>query len=392
LIKIHEVKVKSLLRKHRLEGTYFPGKFTFSPYRACQHSCKYCDGRAEKYYVEGDFENDIIARINAPEKLREELGKLRERGYISIGSGVSDIYQPAEAKLQLTRQCLEVISEFDFPVSLMTKSVLLRRDLDILQKINKKAHVNVMISMIYTNDDLRKIFEPFASPVKARLKLAKECKDLGFSVGILAQPFLPFLTDSEAHFHDLANLVKSVKADFIMPGLLTLRPGIQKQCYLAIIEKHFPQYLGKYLEIYSENRVSGSPKKNYCQKIGSKFSIFSEYQLSQLFPHDVYHNVIPNYDEIFVLLAHMNEVYAYKNIDTTRLKESLKKYILWITEQKKWYARRRNHSYLELERQTKFMLQTKQLLQIIPNEKLVSFLCEVILEDKLFDYFECKLH
>ena len=100
----HYRYVKKILRKNNLAGSFMCGRYSFSPYMACSHGCVYCDGRAEKYWVEGDFEKDIVVRKNLPELLSVELPKLRETATITIGSGISDAYQPPEIEEELMRR------------------------------------------------------------------------------------------------------------------------------------------------------------------------------------------------------------------------------------------------------------------------------------------------
>ena len=109
-IHLHERFVKKALRKQNLPDTFLIGRYSFSPYMACSHGCTYCDGRAERYYVEGDFEKDIVVRMNLIERLLVELPKLRERATIVVGSGISDAYQPPETDARLMRKSAEVLS------------------------------------------------------------------------------------------------------------------------------------------------------------------------------------------------------------------------------------------------------------------------------------------
>jgi DNA repair photolyase len=135
---LKHISVKKLVRKNKL-GSPFSGLYGFSPYMACSHACRYCDGRAERYHVEGDFDHDIVIRENAAERLRAELPRLREWGPICVSSGVSDPYQPIEKEKQLTRQCAEILAESNFPVIIHTKSALALNDLDLWHKLHQKA-------------------------------------------------------------------------------------------------------------------------------------------------------------------------------------------------------------------------------------------------------------
>ena len=112
----HEKSARTILSKSKITDSWFVSKYGMNLYRGCEHACAYCDGRAEKYHVEGDFGRDIQVKQNAPDLLRKELGRLKERGMIFVGGGVCDAYQPAEQKYQLTRRCLEVILERGLPV------------------------------------------------------------------------------------------------------------------------------------------------------------------------------------------------------------------------------------------------------------------------------------
>lgn len=111
-----------------------------APYRGCEHGCRYCDGRAEKYFVEGDFERDIAVRRSLPERIAQDVddgAPLREFGAIAMGSGVTDIYQPVEAELGLTRQMLEALLPVGNPISIQTKNALILRDFDLLARFPK---------------------------------------------------------------------------------------------------------------------------------------------------------------------------------------------------------------------------------------------------------------
>ena len=115
-LTIKEIEAKSILRKHKKIDSWFLSRYNMNLYRGCTHNCVYCDGRAEGYYVEGEFGNDVAVKINALEVLRRELDPKRKRtpfkrGYVMVGGGVGDSYQPIEEKYELTRKTLELLSE-----------------------------------------------------------------------------------------------------------------------------------------------------------------------------------------------------------------------------------------------------------------------------------------
>ena len=133
---IREIEAKSILRKHKKIDSWFVSRYGMNLYRGCIHNCTYCDGRAEKYQVQGEFGKQVAVKTNAIEILRRELDPSRKRkpmkrGFIGIGGGVGDSYQPIEEKYQLTRQTLQIIYDFNFPVFVLTKSTLVERDIDL---------------------------------------------------------------------------------------------------------------------------------------------------------------------------------------------------------------------------------------------------------------------
>lgn len=392
MINKHYIQVKQIKKNTGLPDTYFVSKFGFSPYKACQHSCKYCDGRSEKYYVEGDFEKDIIIRENIPKILDDSLSKFRERGIVGISSGVSDPYQPVEASEKLMIECGEIIAKHKYPAMLFTKSSMVERDIDLWEEVHKAAGFTLMMSIVYPDDRLRKIFEPYASSVEARLETLKKFKARGMNVGVLAMPILPFLTDSPEQLHQMADQYKAIGVDVVMPGGMTLRPGVNKDVYFQVIKEHFPHLLKQYEYLYSENRPSGSPKKHYVQKLHSDYGrIIESKGIPTQMPHDFYKHRMPVYDEVFILMSHMIGLYDHRGIDVDRLVIAKRNYSKWLTEQKAYYNRRRNLSFLELESKVINMIDNGSIMDLFQNEKLADFFKKVVIDDMVFDYTTLKL-
>src|SRR6056297_240071 len=133
-LDVREIKAKTLLNESRKIDSWFLSKYNMNIYRGCQHACVYCDGRSEKYQVQGDFGKSVTVKINAPELLHHELDEKlsnnqKKSGFILIGDGVGDIYQPVEKDYQLTRKILSIINGYQIPIHILTKSTLIERDL-----------------------------------------------------------------------------------------------------------------------------------------------------------------------------------------------------------------------------------------------------------------------
>jgi len=391
-MKKHYKEIKKAIRRSNIADLFTCSLYHISPYMACAHGCAYCDGRAEKYWVKGDFENDIIVRNNLPEVFGKELGKQREIANICISSGVSDCYQPAERDEKLTRQCGEAILDAGFPATVMTKSALIMRDLDIWEEVNKKNRFLLMVSLTTLDDDIRAIFEPAASLVKERLKAVREFKRAGCAVGVLAIPLLPGLTDTKENFEGLVSELNGMDVDFVMPGGLTLRPGRQKAFFINRLKKHFPALVDQYESIYRENRQSGNTTYGYRRRLSSTlYPILDRYGMPFSVPHRIYRKLLPPYQAVAVLFAQMKEVYDRRGIDTDRLVKSSKRYGDWLLDRKRYFSRRRNLPSEWQDNKLQLLLGTDDFEDLIDNPKLSRFLREVLRDGKVFNQVTARL-
>lgn len=183
MIKIREVQAKSILNKSKVFD------YCLNPYTGCQLNCAYCYARLFMRRYSGHKEpwgQFVDVKVNAPELLKKQLEKAR-RGTIWISS-VCDPYQPLEAKYRLTRQCLEIMIEKQFPLNIQTKSRLIQRDIDLLQQFH-----DIEVGFTITTDDERiaGIFEPRASSVKKRLNALAEIHGKGIKTFAFIGPLLP---------------------------------------------------------------------------------------------------------------------------------------------------------------------------------------------------------
>ena len=158
-MSIRELEAKSILRKRKKIDSWFLSHYGMNLYRGCAHNCAYCDGRSEKYRVNGDFGAEITAKVNAPELLQKSLDPRGKRkpfpnGYIMLGGGIGDSYQPCEEKLGLTRKTLKVLAQHSFPIHILTKSCLVERDLDLIREINARSRAIVSMSFSSVDDQL----------------------------------------------------------------------------------------------------------------------------------------------------------------------------------------------------------------------------------------------
>ena len=200
-LKTHvtEEHAKSIITRNNSPD--IPFTQSINPYQGCEHGCVYCYARPSHAYYNLspgiDFETRLFAKVNAAELLREELSR---PGYkcevISLGAN-TDPYQPIERDYKITRGILEVLSEFNHPVGIVTKGAMVERDIDILAPMAKKNLVNVFVSVNNLDHELARRLEPRCSAPQRRLQAIKTLSAAGIPVGVLVAPVIPFLTDHQ---------------------------------------------------------------------------------------------------------------------------------------------------------------------------------------------------
>src|SRR5437867_1712721 len=172
--------------------------YSVNCYRGCIHGCTYCFSRPTHEYLGygagTDFERKIVVKLHAPELLRHELMRPSWKGEQIVFSFTSDPYIPLEANYKLTRSCLEVCADFRNPIGIVTKSALIRRDIDVLQRLAREASVGVYFSIPFADHDIARAVEPFAPSPNARFEAMKALADGGIEVGIGIAPIIPGLT------------------------------------------------------------------------------------------------------------------------------------------------------------------------------------------------------
>lgn len=176
-------------------------RFGVNPYRGCFHACAYCYARpSHQYWGFGagtDFDRKIVVKTNVAEQLREELASRRWRGDPIVLSGNTDCYQPLEASYELTRACLRACLEARNPVGIITKSKLVRRDVDLLGELARVAKAHVTLSIPFADDAMARAIEPFASPPTKRFETLRVLAEAGVSCGISLGPVIPGLNDDQ---------------------------------------------------------------------------------------------------------------------------------------------------------------------------------------------------
>jgi len=280
-------------------------------YRGCAHNCVYCDGRSERYQVDGVFGEDVAVKTNAVEVLRRELKPNCRRvklkpSFVMLGGGVGDSYQPAEEKYQLTRRTLQVLCEYRWPVHILTKSTLVERDLDIIEQINQQNRAIVSFSFSSTNDELSAVFEPHVPLASERLKTLAFFKRKGIACGMFLLPVIPFITDTPEMISEALQKASEIGVDFVIFGGMTLKNGRQKEYFYSSLRDKHPDLLAKYAHIYKEN-VWGQATEEYYTTINSLFNEISrKYKIARRMPPALYRDILLENDLVVVMLEHLD--------------------------------------------------------------------------------------
>lgn len=309
---IREIKAKSILRKHKRIDSWFLSSYAINLYRGCTHNCVYCDGRNEKYRVEGNFGHDVSIKVNAIDLLNKELDPGRKRkpfdnGFIVICGGVSDSYQPFEKLYNLCRQTLELLCKYNHPVHLLTKSTLVEKDIALLQKINRQKKAIVSFSFSTVDDDIGKLLEPGVPVPTQRLGIIEKFKNAGISCGMYLMPVVPYLTDSSDMIEQSVKKAKNAGIDFVIFGGMTLKKGLQKNYFLDFLEKNFPELLPRFEDIYSYENQWGAPKQEYIGKVENAFcDIANRYGMPKRIPSNLYRSLVTKSELIILMLEQLD--------------------------------------------------------------------------------------
>lgn len=239
---MHKVRAKSILS----------AKNGMNVYRGCTHGCIYCDSRSDCYNITHDFE-DIEVKENAPELLEKALLAKRRRCMIGTGA-MCDPYLHLEKELEITRRCLEIIYKYIFGITLLTKSDLIMRDIDLLEKINQSAKSVVQMTITTADDELCRIVEPNVCVSSRRFEVLLEMRKREIPTVIWFTPLLPFINDTLENVRSVVEMgAKARVRGIITFGMgLTLRSG-DREYYYAQLDRLFPGLKQRYISSFGDN-------------------------------------------------------------------------------------------------------------------------------------------
>lgn len=243
-----------------------PFRWSLNPYRGCTHGCHYCYARATHPYLGmnagDDFSTRIVVKTNIVDVLRRELRRPSwQRERVALGTA-TDPYQPCEGRYRLTRGILEALRDFATPVSVVTKSTLVVRDLDLLVDLARLPGTRVNFSLTTLDDALWRLLEPGTPPPAKRLAVMRRLADAGVPCGVFVAPILPRLTDSEAALSALARAARDHGASTFWAGPLRLAPAV-KEHFFTVLKESFPEHVPRYERGYPRS----DPPRPYTEAL-----------------------------------------------------------------------------------------------------------------------------
>lgn len=260
-LEVKEIRVKSVLTKSKLPES----QYSINPYIGCYHSCVYCYSRFMRRFTGHSDEkwgSFVDVKVNAAEVLRHQLSRRKPEGVILLGS-VTDAYQPLERKYRITRSILKVLLKHQLQISILTKSDLVLRDLDLLKQFDS---CDVGLTITTLDENVRRHFEPRSSSVERRIDALKELHESGLHTYVFIGPILPYLTEIRPILSAVRSYVDSVWAE-----ALNIRCGNWSDIE-DVLRDSFPELLSKFKKTIQD--------KNYWDRVGNELKeLAQEFQI-----------------------------------------------------------------------------------------------------------------
>lgn len=265
--------------------SWFWCRYTTNPYNGCEHACVYCDARSERYYLQQDFDDTIFVKINAPVLLENQLKNSRTMlPDVVAMAGTCDAYQPAEAQYKITQKMLQVLLKYHYPLTISTKSILVKRDVELFEAIAKDTWCSLAFTITSMDPKIVKFLEPRTATSQQRIEAIRFFKIYAphVKVGVNFMPIVPMLEDSDENLEDVIRNASEAGVDYVLfaPGV-TLRDK-QADFFLTRLQQVYPQIYPEFVKNFGPK---SPPNKNYYETMNLKMINFCQkYNLSMRVP------------------------------------------------------------------------------------------------------------
>jgi DNA repair photolyase len=252
------------------EASQMPFRYTINAYRGCSHACTYCFARPTHTYLGmdagSDFERRIVVKVNAVERLAAELRDPRWGGdHIAMGTN-TDPYQPAEGRYRLTRGLIAELTAAGNPFSILTKSPMIMRDIDLLADAARAGLVRCNLSIGTLDAEAWHASEPGTPPPLRRVDAVARLNAAGIPCGVLIAPVLPGISDSPEQLADVVEACVEAGAVSVSPILLHLRPGV-REIFMPWLEGYRPDLVARYRELYPSSYATPGARARLAHQI-----------------------------------------------------------------------------------------------------------------------------
>jgi DNA repair photolyase len=251
-IRFYEVRARSVLNRVP-ERALVPFSWTVNPYRGCTHACVYCFARSTHRYLDldagRDFEREIVVKVNAPEVLRRELARPSwTHEHVALGTN-TDPYQWVEARYRLMPGIWSALLDSRTPCSVLTKSPLLLRDIELLRELAGEGLFSAALSVPTLDERAWRATEPHTPHPAARLEAVAELTRAGIPTSVLVAPLMPGINDDPASVREIVRRAREAGARNVTPIALHLRSGV-REVFMDWLEQERPELTGRYRELY----------------------------------------------------------------------------------------------------------------------------------------------
>jgi DNA repair photolyase len=249
-----------------------PFKWSINPYRGCYHQCRFCYARRTHAFLEqdgvGGWGSKLYVKVNAPAVVRAEVSRRSwKHERVAIGTA-TDPYQPLEGTYRVTRGILEALRDYHTPASIITRSPLIVRDIDVLQDLARIAGVSVSISIATMDESLTREIEPTVAPPRQRLRAVTMLANAGIDVNVALAPVLPRLTDAPEQIEAVVRAAREAGAARVWHNTLNLHDASRDSFFAYLRESH-PDLIAEYATLYRGKYAPGAISKEIDTRVAN---------------------------------------------------------------------------------------------------------------------------
>jgi DNA repair photolyase len=267
--RFYEVRAKSILNRVP-EASRMPFRWTINCYRGCTHACRYCFARPTHKYLDfnagRDFEREIVVKVNAPELLRTELARPSWTGeHVALGTN-TDPYQWVEGRYKLMQGIWEAMRDVANPCSVLTKSPLLLRDLELMKQIAERTEFSAALSVPTVDEKAWRETEPHSPNPRARLEAVAELTRAGIRTGVLVAPLMPGINDAPEQVAPILEMASEAGAAYVSGIALHLR-GEVRGLFFEWLRDHRPDLVERYKRLYQRGAYAHPDERRRLEQL-----------------------------------------------------------------------------------------------------------------------------